>query len=405
MCWRGRPSRRSRITPQLLSDDRNSYGRIPAARARPLAIAHARRAIALSPQSADGYGALGLVLRNRGGIEPLQRAVALDPARAELRIWLGVALGAHGSNDAAFEQYRSAAESEPLWAVSLNRLVQALAATGRFDQADEAIETFRQRGGQEAQILRFSGMVALARGDLSGAIKDHRAALKADPSLPYVASWIARHYALLGMPNEALAVTHAREIYRFRRLWTAGDREGTRLLARSAPAEVMTAPDSEAAVFALGAMRDWPALAAALNIHPGTLDRLCPSSSRMVPQAIIALRQAGQVAASRKLLDCMRSHVDRELSQAMRSTEDDPGQLEMRRASVLALTGDRSAIDWLDKAVRRGWLGQYLSSRLSDWSQFDGLRGDPQMAVLQRRIDATIARERAEARRDLKSAP
>lgn len=385
----------------LLSDDRGSYGRIPAEKARSLAVARAQTAIRLSPQSADGYGALGLVLKNRGGVEPLQRAVALDPARAELRIWLGVALGAHGSNDAAFEQYRSAAESEPLWPVSLNRLVQTLTATRRFDEADEAIQTFRQQGGPEPQVLRFKGIVAFARSDLSEAIKLHRAALKLDPTMPYVASWIARHYALLGMPNEALAVKHAREIYRFRRLWSAGDREGTRLLARSAPAEVMTAPDSEAAVFALGAMRDWPALATALNSHPGTLDRLCPSSGRALPQAIIALRETGQLGASRKLLDCMRGHVDREIGQTMRSTEDDPGQLEVRKASVLALAGDRSAIDWLEKAVGAGWLGQYYSSRLSDWPQFHLLLGDPRLAKLQQRIDATIARERAEAQRDL----
>ena len=53
-------------------------------------------------------------------------------------------------------------------------------------------------------------------------------------------------------------------------------------------------------------------------------------------------------------------------------------------------------LDLLEKAVKRGWPGQYYSSQLADWAQFDALRADPRYAALQKRIDATIARERAE---------
>ena len=50
----------------------------------------------------------------------------------------------------------------------------------------------------------------------------------------------------------------------------------------------------------------------------------------------------------------------------------------------------------LDKALARGWVGQYYSPNLADWPQFDALRADPRYAAIQRRIDARIAKERAE---------
>ena len=79
-----------------------------------------------------------------------------------------------------------------------------------------------------------------------------------------------------------------------------------------------------------------------------------------------------------------------------RAPDDAPGELEMTQASLLAIRNDAGAFAWLDKALRRGWLGQYYSASLADWPQFEGLRGDPRFADLQKRLDATVARERAE---------
>ena len=78
-----------------------------------------------------------------------------------------------------------------------------------------------------------------------------------------------------------------------------------------------------------------------------------------------------------------------------RAPDDAPGELEMTQASLLALRNDARALDWLDKAVRRDWLGQYYSTKLADWPQFDRFRDHTRYAALQRTIDAKIATERA----------
>lgn len=79
-----------------------------------------------------------------------------------------------------------------------------------------------------------------------------------------------------------------------------------------------------------------------------------------------------------------------------RSPDEAPGEPELWQASLLGLRSDSRALDWLDKAVQRHWIGQYYSSQLADWPQFDAFRGDPRYATIQKRIDATIAQERAE---------
>lgn len=385
----------------MLSDDGTAYGDMPVDQARRLAIPHAKEAIRLAPDRAEGYAALGLVDAKDRSIAPLQRAIALDPARAEVRIWLGIALTAAGRNDEAFVQYRAAADTEPLWPVAINRLTQTLAASGRHDEAEAAVRQYRQRGGSEAQALRFTGFLARARGDISGAIAAEHAGLARDPGLPYVANWLVKEYHLLGLPRQALAIGQTRGEGRFRQLWLGGDRQGLQRLARSAPAALLTAPDAAEAIFALGAMRDWPVLRRLLDLEPGSLNDLCLSQGVLVPQLIIALRETGQGDQSRRLIECMRRNVDRALPMTMRSPDEDPGRLEYRKASVLALSGDRSAIDWLERAVKRGWLGQYFSSQLKDWPQFDALRGDQRIAQLQRQIDAVIARERTETPREV----
>lgn len=141
----------------LLSDLTLSYGRIPAEEALKIGEQNARQAIRLAPNAPEGYAALGAVFLGRSvplfqQIEQnLKRAINLDPARAELRTWLGQAYNLVGRNAEALEQYRLAFQIEPLWAVPLNRLIRTLAASGQHAEANALLQNYIRRGGNAAQ--------------------------------------------------------------------------------------------------------------------------------------------------------------------------------------------------------------------------------------------------------------
>jgi TolB-like protein len=377
----------------LLSDDPNSYGPIPAEKARALALPHARDAVRLAPDQAEGYAALGLILRG-SAIRDLKRAIELDPGRTELRIWLGVALTELGRHDEAYAQYAAAAEAEPLWPVAINRRVQTLASSRKFEEALAAIRLFRARGGSEAQALRFLGTVASRRSDLSGSIAAQRAAHAKDPSVPYVQIDAAKTLALLGLHDQA--VREWPSPADFGRLFVSGDRSQMLRWLEQNRAKVWNEREYESALFTLGTSRDWNSLALLYRTRPARMADFCNAETHSVPLMVLALRASGNAPEAQRLLGCATKRLDFEMRQKFSSPNAEPGRLEFRRASLLGVQEDRRGIEWLEKAVQRGWLGQDYSARLADWPQFDGFRSDPRYAALQKRIDATIARERAE---------
>ena len=383
----------------LLSDETSSYGTIPLARARKIAIPHARKAVELAPDRAEGYGALGLILPRDQAIAPLERAIELDPARAELRVWLGVALSELRRSDEAFEQFQAAAQVDPLWPVPITRVVQVLSASGKSDGARREIQRFLARGGDKAQALRLMAMLTSANGDLSQSVRFGRAALAADPKLPNVAQWMAADLHIMGFRAQALA-RHPRSTEAYERLLIAGENGPLMSRIQQDGPRIWGKPDTHVALFALGAARNWAALAALYDARPAdtALCRQSPGSAALV---MLAYSKVGRQGEAREIGACLRETLARAASMEWRTPADRRGGHEFAQASFAAVTGRvDEALDWLDRAVARGWLGQGLSSRLSDYPQFDLLVQNPRYAALQKRIDRTIASERAELLRD-----
>lgn len=378
----------------LLSDEGQSYGHLPIETVGPLAVRHAREAIRLAPEKAEGYAALGLVLRGKEGAEALQRAIKLDPARAELRIWLGVALTSLGRHDEAYPQYLAAAEIEPLWPVAVNRQVQVLASSGQFQQAVEAVNKFRRRGGSQAQAFRFMATIARSQADISKTVAAIRAQIRADPNLPNQPEWLGREYRLLGLSAEALGVLPRENAYD--RMLAAGDTDALRRKVVSDGQRAWRDPATDMGMFALGAMRDWAPFLHLYRTRPALYADSCNAVPVIGPTIVLALRNGGQLEEARHLHVCLERRTNMELGMKYAAPAAWPGALEYRKAALLAIAGDRRALDWLSTAVDRGWRGQYFSTRLSDWPAFDPFRNDQRYASIQKRIDAAIARERAE---------
>ncbi|MEO5577843.1 MAG: hypothetical protein ABIR25_02170 [Sphingomicrobium sp.] len=383
----------------LLADDPFSYGDIPADKARRIAVAHARQAVRLAPDRAEGYAALGLALPPQEAIAPLRKAIALDRSWAALRLRLGLALNGLNRNDEAFEQYRLAIETDPLSPSINNRFISTLAASGQSAKALEVAALYLQRGGSEAQVWRFRGNTLGLIGDLSGSAAARRRALALDPDLPYQHEYLAIGLHLFGLDEQA--AHYAPRVSRYFQLFVADDRGALRAQLVRDGAKAWSANGVESAVFSLARARDWQTMVRFYDVRPADHRDLCATQPQFTPFIAMALRAQGRAGEGERLLSCLQGSLTAQLKMRHRSPDPSAGELEMWQASLLALRGDTRAFDWLAKAMDRGWIGQYYSSSLADWPQFDRLRGDPRYAENQRRIDSRIGKERAETLRML----
>lgn len=377
----------------LLANSGTRYGDIPPDKARKIAFAHAKEAIRLAPDRADGYGALGLALPSEQAIAPYKKALSLDPSRVDIRGRLGIALSDLKRNDEAFEQYRIAAEMDPLSPVWLNRYFQALAVSGMSDQAMRGTDQFVQRSGMVAQGWRFRGNTYRYLGEEAQHIAARRKALQLDPTLPYQHEWLAQSLHLLGLDDQA--AEHRAGLSPYYQMFLADDRGALEERLAKDGSGAWLSSGFESAVFSLARARDWVALVAFYDVRPADFRNICVIAPRFAPFLILALERRARGGEARRISDCIQRNITGELHQRYRSPDDFPGELELVQSSLLALKNDRRALDWLGRAVDRGWLGQYYSAHLADWPQFDGFRLDPRYLAIQTRIDMKIAGERA----------
>ena len=378
----------------LLADGQYSYGNIPPDKARRIVLAHAKEAIRLAPDRAEGYAAVGLALPWQESVAPYRKALTLDPSRADVRIRLGIALNVLKRQDEAFEQNRLAMETDPLAPAVVNRYTQMLAASGQAEDAMRVIERFVHRGGSQAQGWRFRGNTYRYLADESHHVEARHRALQLDPGLPYQHEWLARALHLLGLDDQA--VTYQGHISPYFQMFIADDRGALKAQVARDKAVAWETNGIETAIFSLARARDWPAIAQFYDLRPADYREICLTAPSFSPFLVMALQDQRQIDEARQLLNCVQQQVTRQLQMRHRGPDEAPGELEMMQASLLALQRDRRALDWLEKAVGRGWSGQYYSANLADWPQFDRLRSGPRLTAIQRRIDGWIAKERTE---------
>jgi len=95
---------------------------------------------------------------------------------------------------------------------------------------------------------------------------------------------------------------------------------------------------------------------------------------------------------------CLRDWLSIKKRQKSRDWYAFAGDFEFDQATLAALSGDGgAAIDWLSRAIDRGWLGLPCSSSLADRPQCDALRTDSRLAALPARIDRRVAEQRSKA--------
>lgn len=385
-----------------------NYGKLPPQKVTAAALPHAQKAVQLAPGAPEGYAALGFVLGHRPNVAvaPLQRAIRLDPARGEVRLWLATSLSHLGRNPEALEQYRALAEMEPLWQPAIALYSLSLAAAGQFDQADALVDAFEKRGGPAGEAAILRGRFAETRGDFSEAVRHALNARKLDPQMSYANQLLGWYYHILGMDEPATRMARAEPPYT--RLAIAGHAAALLAEIRRAKTAVLAQPDSDVAMAALANARDWQTLSRIYDQwHQRAFDGCVDVSgggitaarqrSAMVPyQFAAALQHVGRKQESAALVQCLQRNLDRQSGGPIRHFAMSEATLNFEQAQLHALRGEgEAALQAIKRAIDSGWRGWYRPS-LTAYPALDLLRSKAQYHQLETRLQQLIAKDRSQ---------
>jgi tetratricopeptide (TPR) repeat protein len=371
---------------------------VPAPEAVRAAEAHARQAVKLAPNSADGYAALGAALSETQpevAAQALARSIALDPSRGELRMWLGGIYNILNRNAEALEQYKAAAAMEPLWAPAISSLYNTYIASGRFAEAHTLLGEFAGRGGAPEVVARLRSFAAmLQRNDVAASTEYLRLALRHAPDSRLTAQVLMWQYRQLGLYEQAQQMG-GRESPLVR-LYISGDDAKVAAEVRKMQATMWSHPDLDIAVEALVKDRDWKTLAAIYDGRSGPVEPMCRRgrTALTVPHIAVALKAVGREGDAQSLASCAWKAMAGQSQGPVRSPEFPGNRIALVKAQVLALRGNgRGALNEMKRAVDLGYRNR-LDSGLGALPALDPLRSTPQYAALDQRLKRAAAVDR-----------
>lgn len=365
----------------LLAD--TSYGQIPAQKALQIASSHARDAIRLAPDSADGYAALGGAWAQIDGsraIGPLEKAIGLDPSRAEVRQWLGAAYNEIGRNTEAERNYRLAVDVDPLLRSAVWRLTVVYAASGDYDRAEGVANNYLRRGGSKAWVNILRGEIARYRGHLASAARHFQAAVRERSDLRLAATRLASTYSDLGLYNSAQPfVRQEKPLVRA----LVMNSEDAVALVRSAPEGIWYGDDLELAVEYLGKARNWPLIAKLYDMPTGVRGRACRLPLAAITIAI-AMREVGRSEEASRLIICATRTITIQQQGSYRNEFLPIGTLHFAKAQLLGIQRNPNAtFAELRRAADTGFRIP-LGCGLNCFAAFDDFRAQTDYSAVDR---------------------
>lgn len=373
----------------LLSED--NYGNVPVEKAQQIVMRHAQRAIKLAPDQPEGYAALGTVPPPKRAVSALRKAIELDPSRSELRIWLGAALNEMGENVAALEQYRAAVAMEPIWATAVRNLTNTLAASARYDEAEDAVREFESRGGDPAQAALIRSQTAWMKGDLSEAARFSEIVVQSRPEL--LSSSPAHPFLYHDLGLFARAASLAKSDPRLRLYVSGRYREVAQSIQREG---LWGEPGSWLGLDALALTRDWGAFETLYDQRPASSRDLChhPIGSQGRITVATALDAQGRDDEARLLLNCVRREIAVQSKGPVRSFNYPQMYLAVLSAQIFAIQRNQgAAFRELNRAYRLGLWAPHAAG-LTFYPAFDRYRSTRDYREFDARLKRRTAAER-----------
>ncbi len=378
----------------LRSDHPTSYGTLPVSQARAEAAPLARKAMQLDPNLGDAYAAMGfLYIYEKRAIPYYRKAVELSPQRSEYHRWLAQSLLIANHFDEAIEEYRRAIEIDPLWGINYEHLTGALQFMGKDKEAASLARRFMELSTDDRAKLQLLRSLANSDGRLADNLRYSRALFARYPDERVFRFYLASALGLLG---ERVQAAH--------------------LIAYDPMALAILEADWRRFASSIRTPNhyDWDdsnywnsARLLVASGHSSALVRLYDRSKPLVrsgvldidtiaiPELVVALRQAGRLEESDRLLRIFGENTADLPSAGLGGNFRD-----FNLAVVAALSGrNQEAVDRVEALSRRSpaALSSVPAMSLVNSPFFRPLKDDPRIIASDERLRAYVNGERAKA--------
>ena len=386
------------ITTLLLSEGSGTYGEIPHEQAQSQGKLYLDKALDLDPELAEAWAGLGLYYIGgltadswQQAIEPLQKALALNPGLINASNWLNNAYQALGKPAKAREVVMNMIERDPLYRPGVRNAINSFNVFGQPELAMAHLDRIRPLipndsviYSSEAAVLRWQGRFseALTLADSAVELQSSNSVARMTRSFLWMDTHQFERVADEGeewLPIFALTVlgrTEEASILAFRRAEELAD--------VSTLFTFLNLVDRSDEVVSYLEER-WPDLDSLRNDFPpysGLGDFLMIDVS-------LAYSRTGNQQRFNEAMAHVRTVHDDLIAQGVNNMV-----FSMHEASYRAMAGDlQSSLEYLDKAISQGFI---TTTRITDaWPYLAPLEGDPRYEAIQDRMVEHLEAERA----------
>ena len=383
------------ITQLLLSD--NQYGAIPDAESLETAKVWLDKAMELDPDNAEVLAGMGLYWRStpldrEKAIEPLRRALEINPNLINASNWLAQALEFQGNLREASEIREHMAETDPLYRPGLANALRSFGVTGQHAEARAVIERARPFYPNDVMMDRLESQMLLMESNIAEGLKLAELVWQKVPSDNISHSFYTL-FLLLSQQYE-LAEEIGSQNWRVTSLSLLGRTEEAYLLAAE---RVAKGENVGGFVHFLGRNERFEELIEFLESRWPDLDSwqedfpsLGGRGSNQMAYIAHAYLSVGNEEKFADVLSRLKTSLEHQVDQGADNT-----LLTVSQAFYFMLANDEEqALNRLEYAVDNGYLG--FSSRLADGLPvFRPLEGHPRYEALQQQMIDHVNEERA----------
>jgi TolB-like protein/Flp pilus assembly protein TadD len=390
------------------------YGNVTLVKATDKAQGMIEKALAIDPESAEAFAALGLARWQIGQMDAaesaLRQAVELNEDYIPAQLWLGGVLGEVGRYPEQHLVLQQAMQRDPLNELLMVNFAGNLSTRGDWPAGREMLGGLLELRPDSTILLRFMAKMELYNGNLVGGWKLANRAYQLQPDNPEDIAVLARTWVLLGDPQEAerlvllglesseqnssLLMTHWMTLMVSKRL------EEAELLVRELMAQSgdnLPEPQRRMFQWQLGMIamerEDYAGARELLLAAISDEDEAAYSGDEVmiITLAALATEQLGESAEAAVLLE----KAERKIKRARLNGVDDPN-IYYSEAVLLTLRSEPAgAMEKLREAYNRGYREQWvmeIDGRLAS------LRDIPEFMSLMDQIRDDINQARAEIR-------